>query len=592
MPVNLLQQKNVCANGGTYSNVQLLQQVQLLQLRQHTCLGTYSLDAEREAYGRPVWKHEVKEESDWWIASDKDGNWSVLLGADVGLDSPVLSYPTLHLPDNNARYPHQSSKNWQEMSSSKEWITAPDLKCRAVTEASVVSLIPPSPLTLRLVFENASSYHKMKLESGKIFFDADPLQTDAAATGCHVAQQLMSITKCFFDQGSSASAPTSTRCAVGGGVGDSRALQREQAREYSGVIAQTFSYISQRLKSLSAYCAICDELHAFGSMLQPTVCTRPLCVFRFAEFGKLMVGAEGLAAHAEVLDLLVATTTLAANSARAKDIFDPFPSVPLILGGDELALDPAKKEEHLHLARQVLKKFPTFERINAEVLDRGDAGLKMLMDDAHELCYGLFEWIRTSNRAHLASVPAQLQLTRLGARHQFVMLSAPPERQKLFDELKAKHGTTFVWHGSPPENWHGILRYGLKNCSNTKLMTTGAAYGAGIYLSPQASMSFGYANKAGGFCAHCGTVAGVQVRLHSCSACQAVQYCSKECQTAAWYGGHKEQCKLRQPAPYAGHATGGNELNAFLSSAQLTLLALCEVAKVPSLRQNGDIWVC
>jgi hypothetical protein len=60
------------------------------------------------------------------------------------------------------------------------------------------------------------------------------------------------------------------------------------------------------------------------------------------------------------------------------------------------------------------------------------------MDDAHELCYGLFEWIRSSNRAHLASVPAQLQLTRLGARHQFVMLSAPPERQKLFDELKAK----------------------------------------------------------------------------------------------------------------------------------------------------------
>jgi hypothetical protein len=289
-------------------------------------------------------------------------------------------------------------------------------------------------------------------------------------------------------------------------------------------------------------------------MLQPTVCARPFCVFRFAEFGKLMVGAEGLNCHAEVLDLLVATTTLAANSTRAKDIFDPFPSVPLVFGGDELALDPARKEEHLHLARQVLKKFPTFERINAEVLDRGNTGLKILMDGAHELCYGLFEWIRSSNRAHLTSVPAQLQLTRLGARHQFVMLSAPPERQKLFDELKAKHGTTFVWHGSPPENWHGILRYGLKNCSNTKLMTTGAKHGAGIYLSPQASMSFGYANRGGGYGFGGGNMGGGV--------------------------GHS-----------TGHATGGNELNAFLSSAQLTLLALCEVAKVPSLRKNGDIWV-
>ena len=95
-----------------------------------------------------------------------------------------------------------------------------------------------------------------------------------------------------------------------------------------------------------------------------------------------------------------------------------------------------------------------------------------------------------------------------------------------------------------------------------------------------------------GFCANCGRAAGAQLKLQACGACQAVQYCSKECRTAAWNGGHKEQCKLRQQGHNTGHATGGNELNAFLSSAQLTVLALCEVAKVPSLRKNGDIWVC
>ena len=66
--------------------------------------------------------------------------------------------------------------------------------------------------------------------------------------------------------------------------------------------------------------------------------------------------AKGLAAHAEVLDLLVATTTLAANSHRAELIFDPFPAVPRPLGGggggaggggedQELALDPGKSQE-------------------------------------------------------------------------------------------------------------------------------------------------------------------------------------------------------------------------------------------------------
>jgi poly [ADP-ribose] polymerase 6/8 len=37
--------------------------------------------------------------------------------------------------------------------------------------------------------------------------------------------------------------------------------------------------------------------------------------------------------------------------------------------------------------------------------------------------------------------------------------------------------------GSGIENWHSILRNGLVNASNTKLMTTGAAYGPGIYAA-------------------------------------------------------------------------------------------------------------
>ena len=58
-------------------------------------------------------------------------------------------------------------------------------------------------------------------------------------------------------------------------------------------------------------------------------------------------------------------------------------------------------------------------------------------------------------------MPPALRLACLPTRHQFVMLSAPPERQAAFDALKAKHGSAFAWHGSAPENWHAILRTGL-----------------------------------------------------------------------------------------------------------------------------------
>lgn len=171
------------------------------------------------------------------------------------------------------------------------------------------------------------------------------------------------------------------------------------------------------------------------------------------------------------------------------------------------------------------------------------------MDKAHQHCYACLQWTLGSNRAHIVSVPAVLQLDRLGTRHQFVMLSAPPERQAAFDDLKAKHGSTFAWHGSAPENWHAILRSGLKNASNTKLMTAGATHGAGIYLSTAASLSMHYAQMHH---AHGGTGTGT------------------------------------------GTAANGAAVssNAFLAGANLKILALCEVAEVPTLNKtNGSIWV-
>ena len=67
-----------------------------------------------------------------------------------------------------------------------------------------------------------------------------------------------------------------------------------------------------------------------------------------------------------------------------------------------------------------------------------------------------------------------------------------PERQARFDALAREHGSKFVWHGSRKENWHAILRNGLRNASGTKLQLNGAAHGQGIYLSSSAQMSAGY----------------------------------------------------------------------------------------------------
>eukprot|EP01120_Amphizonella_sp_Union-15-10_P012160 TRINITY_DN5362_c0_g1_i1.p1 TRINITY_DN5362_c0_g1~~TRINITY_DN5362_c0_g1_i1.p1 ORF type:complete len:176 (-),score=21.54 TRINITY_DN5362_c0_g1_i1:160-687(-) len=126
--------------------------------------------------------------------------------------------------------------------------------------------------------------------------------------------------------------------------------------------------------------------------------------------------------------------------------------------------------------------------------------------------------------------------------HQYLLLSAPPEKENKFRKLKVKHGSTFAFHGSSIENWHSILRRGLLNASGTNLQVNGKAHGDGIYLSPRAETSFGY-------------------------------------------------CKFRSdPQPVTQKSNDTSNGNRFLSSSNVLCIALCEVVK-KDLRKNGDIWV-
>jgi hypothetical protein len=90
-------------------------------------------------------------------------------------------------------------------------------------------------------------------------------------------------------------------------------------------------------------------------------------------------------------------------------------------------------------------------------------------------------------------------ISEMKTESQFLFLSSPPETEKTFQDLKAKHGAFYAFHGSNFGNWHSILRTGLKNMSGTSLMSTGAAYGNGIYMAPDSATSFGYAKIGSGW---------------------------------------------------------------------------------------------
>uniref|UniRef100_C3YQ85 Poly [ADP-ribose] polymerase n=1 Tax=Branchiostoma floridae TaxID=7739 RepID=C3YQ85_BRAFL len=154
----------------------------------------------------------------------------------------------------------------------------------------------------------------------------------------------------------------------------------------------------------------------------------------------------------------------------------------------------------------------------------------------------------SSNRSHIVKLPESRRIKFMHTPHQFLLLSSPPAKEQAFREAKRQHGSLFAFHGSHIENWHSILRHGLINASGTKHQLHGAAYGSGIYLSPNSSVSFGY----------------------SCMG----------------HGSHKA---ARNKALLK---TGKKEnTKRFLESDNLTCIALCEVIHSKELRKHNNIWV-
>jgi len=105
---------------------------------------------------------------------------------------------------------------------------------------------------------------------------------------------------------------------------------------------------------------------------------------------------------------------------------------------------------------------------------------------------GLIQWTVASNRTYLAVLRDEDRITELSSPYQYLLISATPEAEAKFQELRGLHGSAFAFHGSPVGNWHSILRNGLKNATSTKLQRNGAIYGAGICLAKESRMSLSY----------------------------------------------------------------------------------------------------
>ena len=247
-----------------------------------------------------------------------------------------------------------------------------------------------------------------------------------------------------------------------------------------GFLVHIAEFLLKRIPTLADYCVLCDKLHQCTQMFCPAVCSRDLCVFGMRE---LKLALDSARTEVDVVGLLVTIFRAAAFSQR-KSVLNPYPKVADPSAPLQLALDPEKQDREL--LNTIVRALPIGRGL------RLSDDVKLMLDEKDRRAYPLLEWIVSSNRSHIVAMQPTYFISGIPTVNQFILVTAAPEKESKFRKLKSAHKTRFAFHGSAAENWHSILRNGLKNMSGTPNMMNGAAFGPGIYLAPSASSCVGY----------------------------------------------------------------------------------------------------
>ena len=271
---------------------------------------------------------------------------------------------------------------------------------------------------------------------------------------------------------------------------DSFAIENE---DKPNILLELVSYIIIRFESLPKHCLICDNFIEIPYKEDvPTICTRFQCQFDYIEMNVCntipvticpISIVSDILENEDIVDLLISMCYSASNSERRTKIFDPFPE-----------MYENKNKKDFEKVSKILSNFPSVSKM--QIYCENEKDLKLFLGDKE---YELLRWILTINRCALLKIPEKKQISELETKYQYITLMDDPARADQFAKNRTKFGSYSAFHGSGVENWHSILRRGLINASNTELMTSGAAYGSGVYLAEQAQTSVGYAKKGKGW---------------------------------------------------------------------------------------------
>lgn len=287
---------------------------------------------------------------------------------------------------------------------------------------------------------------------------------------------------------------------------------------------EVFDNIINIVTDIYIYCVGCyDTLE-----IRPTNfvhCGKPKCIVNYEEklIGNPVTGL--LRKQIDLFRFILDSGFSAINSKRRNDIFEPFPSHFLL---SDVEMERGKLSVMEGKDYTTVKNFNKLQQISDKSIDKliseatnalsdrelytktidlsssssSSSSSSLLPSEEPHLwdldTYYLIRFLIMSFEASLAPDSTFKDFTNhLSSGTKIFKVNSSYTEEQKFQRNKGDSKTCFLFHGSPRENWHSIIRNGLKNCSNTRLMTAGAAYGKGIYFADKSSFSHGYGSREG-----------------------------------------------------------------------------------------------
>jgi len=274
------------------------------------------------------------------------------------------------------------------------------------------------------------------------------------------------------------------------------------------VLPRTVDFIDT-LKSMAEQCPACFSKHGSATRrLRCCPCKKELCWFQYLE----RRSQNSLASELQDYEVVSLHLTLASAGLQDPTTFEPFPPQLLLRNEirshsgiiDEPFRPTAVKNKDIARARQLLASLPP-----AKVMS--EASWIREANPCQE-SYNLLRFILSTCPLVIKKVtdPDALLKGLPDSFQQFAVVHGSPEADERFEELASRHGIAFGFHGSPLSKWYSILRNGLRNMSDTRLMTNGAVLGAGVYLAKNLQTAHHYCS---GFAGSSYGVQGQQIRV-------------------------------------------------------------------------------